>query len=71
MSNYEYGIWLNGTDTSDLHRTGMTKDEAETWLREWEEMAPDAKPHLFSICRRPMGEWEVDVDGEFYVFVRE
>ena len=70
--SYEYGIWFHGTETSDLHRSGMSEEEAIEWLREWnEEVAPEARPNIFSICRRPRGEWEVEVDGEFHEFVRE
>lgn len=69
---YEYGVWLNGADTSDLHRWGMTEAEAVEWVREWEEeIAPQAKPNLFVVCRRPVGKWQVDLDGEFVEFERE
>lgn len=69
---YEYGIWFNGNETSDLHRWGFTEEEATEWLREWEEeVAPNARPNIFAICRRKVGNWEVNVDGEFHEFERE
>jgi len=69
---YEYGIWFHGADSSDLHRWGFTEEEAREWLREWEEdIAPNGRPNIFTICRRPVGLWEVDVDGKYETFIRE
>lgn len=56
MDRYEYGIALKG-DTTDPHRTGMTKDEADHWMREWVQMS--GRSNMFEIIRRPVGEWEI------------
>lgn len=63
---YEYGIaWTDPkkwTDGSNPHREGMTREEAVTWLREWEDdirtEGAQFKPDLFAVIRRPMGAWE-------------
>lgn len=56
---FEYGINRAGDDLSDVHgphRANMTREEAETWLREWEEMG--GRREVFALIRRPIGVWE-------------
>jgi hypothetical protein len=55
-SLFEYGIALRD-DMTDLHRSGMTDDEAQDWMRDWVQMS--GRPWPFKIARRPLGEWEV------------
>lgn len=59
---YEYGVADKRVDIDGIqkgvcstHREGMTKEEAEEWLRECEEMGLN----VFKMIRRPVGEWEV------------
>ena len=54
---YEYGIAYRD-DLSDPHRAGMTEDEARTWVADFAELG--GMPGMFTVIRRPLGEWEID-----------
>jgi len=49
----EYGIAM--VRNHSVHRTGMSKDEAETWIEEWVEMS--GKPNVFRIIFRDVPAW--------------
>ena len=52
MAEYEYGIgWRD-----EIHRTGMTEDEAAEWVAEWNE--DGGRPGVFHVIRRVLGPWE-------------
>ena len=53
--DFEYGIRRNRT--TEIHRTGMSQEEAEVWLIEWVD--DGGKPEAFSIISRPLGHWDV------------
>lgn len=62
---YEYGIGRTDTPLDDEnvnpHRRGMTEEEATKWVREWEEeIFPNARPGIFKVIKRLIGEWEYD-----------
>jgi hypothetical protein len=55
---FEYGIAMRGFE-SEPHRWGMTKSEAELWVKDWEADAiKDYQRGLFYVIRRPVGKWE-------------
>ena len=65
MSGYTWGVWCN-TDMS-LHRDNITEAQAHEWVRSWnEDVAPDAKPNIFTVCRRPVGDWQIYIQDGFY-----
>lgn len=49
----EYGIAM--IRAHSVHRTGMTKAAAETWLQEWLDM--NGKPGVFRIISREVSAW--------------
>ncbi len=53
---YEYGIGAGETQAMTPHRSDMTEEEADTWMREWVQMTGRRAP--FRIIRRPVGTWE-------------
>lgn len=58
MDEYEYGVWFIGVDEGQdsPHREGYTREQAESWIQEWEEMG--GKKGIFKVIRRPLGAWE-------------
>lgn len=55
---YIWGVWC--TVDNELHRDNMDEQEARWWVRTWnEDLAPNAKPDIFVVCRRPVGDWEI------------
>ena len=62
--SYVWGVWCNADNS--LHRDNMTEQEANDWVREWHEIAPNAKPNIFTVCRRPVGQWEIYLHDGFY-----
>ena len=51
---YEYGIKV--TRPGNVHREGMTREEAMEWVEGWEE--DGGKSGLFIVIRRAIGSWE-------------
>lgn len=54
----EYGIARNTNNfkNEDMHRTGMTKDEAEEWMYDW--LRDRGSPTEFYIVCREVSEWD-------------
>lgn len=65
MTKYEWGVWSNVSNS--LWLAGMTQAEAEDWVRSWDAL-PDNGRGLFSVCRRPVGGWELSLgEGMFSI----
>lgn len=63
---YEYGIMLKGVwDDHGPHRSDMTLDDAEKWVREFEALG--GVPGAAVIVRRPKGPWETYDGPRLYV----
>ena len=60
-SHHEYGISHKGDLWNQVHREGMTKEEARVWMEEWLEMG--GKPDAYRIVRRPIGTWKTVKEG--------
>lgn len=55
-AHIEYGVAM--IRDHSVHRAGMTKAEAETWLQEWIEM--NGKPGVFRVISREVSAWTDD-----------
>jgi hypothetical protein len=55
MTQYEYGIGTDLENMGPVHRAGMSKEEAEDWLKEWVEIGGNAEKVY--IIRREVGQW--------------
>lgn len=55
MDIYEYGIW--NVKFKEIHRIGLTQEEAVKWVDEWLE--DGGLGSAFTIVRRPTPEWEI------------
>lgn len=61
MTKYEWGVWSNLANT--IHREQMTEYDARNWVVSWVNDCGEAWPdavNMFSVCKRPVGEWEVE-----------
>lgn len=63
---YEFGVihyrdvCLNMENilTEDLHRSGLTSEEADEWLTQWKEDGGSDGAYLK--VKRPVGQWKLD-----------
>lgn len=55
----EYGIARNTSEfkNEDMHRTGMTKDEAEEWMQDW--LSGRGSPTEYCIVSREVSAWDL------------
>lgn len=57
MSTIEYGIaHRNDVLEEQVHRTGMTKEEAEQWIAEWEQ--DGGVKGAFYVIEREISPWK-------------
>lgn len=58
---YEYGVAHNSEISkgvvNEVHRWGMTYEEAVVWVTEW--IAMGGNEDSFQIIKRAIGDWEV------------
>lgn len=58
--NYEYVVWDNLDEC--IHRGPWPEAECVEWIDECRDLFPTAKPgaidKMWSVRRRPVGEWE-------------
>lgn len=63
----EWGV-ARDSEPNELHRGPMSEDEAREWVREWEDMAEEARARkdisararkdMFIVIRREVGPWQ-------------
>lgn len=46
-----------GGEIHTAHRTGMTYEDAKTWIREWEE--DGGRKGACVVISRPVGKWKI------------
>jgi hypothetical protein len=55
--NYEWGIAHESDDllSADVHRTGMTEEQARAWIKSWED--DGGRGEAFVLIKRPTSPW--------------
>lgn len=53
----EYGIARQTFDGEEIHRSNMTKDEAEDWIVQW--LSDEGASNIYYIVSREVSAWDL------------